>query len=466
MVTCGDDRRLVYWNTTTYHEPVKVVPLPVDSCPTAMHFLNNADSSTINTGLDSVSPFASEVQPTISLIAIGTSSGVFYLIPVNWNGNRLDKTVEAHRGAIICLLWSPDNSTIATGGEDGLVKVWSRTGMLRSTIVASNIPIYALSWSACSKWLSIANGTNIAVKSLTPQSRMLEWIAHDGIVLALDWSAANGLILSASEDRRVKMWDSNGQALFISVAHSSPVTSVAWSPDGQLFTIATFCAIKLHETSGSCICVDKLSNEGIHKVVWSKDGNQVCFTCSNGKVFFAYLIDHVHECGVWKVTSNRKSLRLSNITNDMNELVDFSDSIVRISFKYEHLIVVSVTQCYIYQPNNVTTPIHFDIKSLDVGMIKQSHKHFLLVSFGSGNLYNYSGRLMKTFKMTNFKMEPINANSIRSVLSVSVRTVMTSLLFHSKLEQQLHRSQRQHQREHGSLCAHRQRQRQNSIQLL
>ncbi len=67
---------------------------------------------------------------------------------------RIEKTVEAHRGATICVRWSPDGSQFATGclidftsillfnnfflgGEDGQVRIWARSGMLRSNLVQS-----------------------------------------------------------------------------------------------------------------------------------------------------------------------------------------------------------------------------------------------------------------------------------------------------------------------------------------
>ncbi len=67
---------------------------------------------------------------------------------------RIEKTVEAHRGATICVRWSPDGSQFATGclnnldfillfddeflgGEDGQVRIWARSGMLRTNLVQS-----------------------------------------------------------------------------------------------------------------------------------------------------------------------------------------------------------------------------------------------------------------------------------------------------------------------------------------
>jgi intraflagellar transport protein 80 len=65
---------------------------------------------------------------------------------------RIEKTVEAHRGAVTDLRWNFDGSALLTGecdgaliqlvdfvaaGEDGQLKVWSRAGMLRSNLTQS-----------------------------------------------------------------------------------------------------------------------------------------------------------------------------------------------------------------------------------------------------------------------------------------------------------------------------------------
>ena len=34
-----------------------------------------------------------------------------------------------------------------TGGEDGAVKIWSKSGMLRSTLATNTSPVYCVSWS-------------------------------------------------------------------------------------------------------------------------------------------------------------------------------------------------------------------------------------------------------------------------------------------------------------------------------
>jgi len=46
---------------------------------------------------------------------------------------RVEKSIaEAHQSAIISIKWSYEGAALATAGEDGQIKVWSRGGMLRS----------------------------------------------------------------------------------------------------------------------------------------------------------------------------------------------------------------------------------------------------------------------------------------------------------------------------------------------
>lgn len=409
VVTCGDDQKLQFWNTANYHEPVRTVQLPIDAFPTSMHYqtsalasLNNEPGAFSNLKLDSQSN---------NQIALGATNGHFYLFPINWTGAKFEKDLEAHRGSIIAIKWSNDNSTLATGGEDGLIKIWSRVGMLRSTIVASSLPIYGLSWSPDSNNLSYVNSQNIVIKSLSPQSKTIEWIAHEGIIVSINWSTINNFILSAGEDGRVKMWDNTGRLLFASSQHTSALTSVLWSPDGEHFAVSTFNSLKLHDASGICLSVEKLSTEGIHTLSWSADSNQICCGCSNGQVLFGYVVERSLESNAWNVTnSSRRTVRVNNAISDFNELLEFRDSVMRMSLSYDYLVIVTTSQCFIYHTANWSTPHHFDVKNLNIMMVKQSQKQFILLTPSSVNVYSYDGRFLKTLKLLNVRIDSIRPN--------------------------------------------------------
>lgn len=50
------------------------------------------------------------------------------------------------------------------------MKIWSRGGMLRSTVVQAGAPVYSAAWSADSNQVLYAQGKMLVVKPLTPNS--------------------------------------------------------------------------------------------------------------------------------------------------------------------------------------------------------------------------------------------------------------------------------------------------------
>jgi intraflagellar transport protein 80 len=58
------------------------------------------------------------------VLALACSDGSFKLVS---KAGRVEKNItEAHASAIISIKWSYDGAAIATSGEDGQIKIWSR----------------------------------------------------------------------------------------------------------------------------------------------------------------------------------------------------------------------------------------------------------------------------------------------------------------------------------------------------
>lgn len=98
--------------------------------------------------------------------AVGASGGVGRLIQLREERKVVASSGGEGVGAITCVRWSPDGSTVATGGEDGCVKVWSRAGMLRTTLVTAGRPIYSLAWNADGSSLLYACGRDLCIAHL------------------------------------------------------------------------------------------------------------------------------------------------------------------------------------------------------------------------------------------------------------------------------------------------------------
>lgn len=129
---------------------------------------------------------------------------------------RLEKSVDAHTGAITSLSWNYEGTALATAGEDGFVKQWSRSGNLRSKLAQADQSIYSVVWSPDNQNVLFCSGRHIIIKPLQVNDKQTKWKAHDGTVLKLDWNPINNLIVSAGEDCRYKVWDSYGRQLYSS----------------------------------------------------------------------------------------------------------------------------------------------------------------------------------------------------------------------------------------------------------
>jgi intraflagellar transport protein 80 len=393
LISCGDDHQLLLWNVST-HEATKVCDLPKDLYPTDLHCCAKSSKQKIS-----------------DMIVIGASDGKYHFISRN---GKIDKTVEAHTGAVLSVRWCHDGSALASAGEDGLVKVWSKSGMLRSTLSSSPVPTYCIAWSPKSDQIIYTFNTKLIIKPLAPNSKPIEWKAHEGVILKIAWNSNNNLIISGGEDCRYKVWDSLGRVLFTSAIHEFPITSLAWSPDGALFAIGSYNTLKLCDRCGWSYSLDKPQIQSIFCLCWSSDSTQIAGACANGNVIFAHVINRRLE---WKSfefnNTGRKNIQVRNVTTGVEDDLDFRDYVIKISIQFNHLIVITTSQCFIYKTSNWTAPHHFDLKETNVTLVLQSYKHFLLIDIANVGLYSYEGRLLLNLKWVGMRIEALNKESLR-----------------------------------------------------
>ena len=65
------------------------------------------------------------------MFAVSCTDGSFRFVS---RSGREEKKIAAHEGAVIVVRWSHDGSALLTAGEDGDVKIWSKSGNLIFTL--------------------------------------------------------------------------------------------------------------------------------------------------------------------------------------------------------------------------------------------------------------------------------------------------------------------------------------------
>ena len=98
----------------------------------------------------------------------------------------------------------------------------------------------------------------------------------------------------------------------------------------------------------------------------------------SGAVVFAQVVGRRFEWANSEVTLlEPRKIRVQDVANETLEDLEFArDRIVEIGLGFDHLIVTTTSQCYIYSMHNLNTPIIFDIKA-SPHFIHICKRHFL-----------------------------------------------------------------------------------------
>ncbi|KAJ8980063.1 hypothetical protein NQ317_012903 [Molorchus minor] len=402
VYSAGDDNQLLSWSVST-NQSTKITQFSNDIYPTDMQLLLPRISGAVGKHSD--------------LILITSADGKFHIL--NRAGRVEVRSVEAHKGAILVgpmgQRWHrsfnryiPRLPKFFPAGEDGLIKIWSRSGMLRSTVVSSDNSVYGACWSPDSQSIAYTQGKCLVVKQLTPNTKPLRWKAHDGLVLCLAWSPASGLIVSGGEDCKYRVWDSQGRQLFSSVLHDNHITSIAWTPAGDLFAIGSYNTLRLCDYSGWSRSLEKPNTGCIYKLAWSGDGTQLAAACANGQVLFAHVVGReVHYMNFTALVSERKLVTVRNVLDETVEQLELPERVIQLALRYNHLVVTTPAQCYIYNTSNWNTPAIFELKDGSVIMMLLCEKQMLLVEKSTVGIYNYQGRLTASPRWPNMRLDQL-----------------------------------------------------------
>ncbi|KNG87066.1 hypothetical protein ANOM_005684 [Aspergillus nomiae NRRL 13137] len=142
---------------------------------------------------------------------------------------------DKHQAAVYSLAFSPKDGTLVTASADKTIKFWSKDRVVETHPLGAVVRSVAFS----------PNGANIAcgledssVRILDAQTRnqRRDLRAHGAAVVDVVFAAEGNALLSASEDRTVRVWSLNGD-----FAHTADTdrkaNAVAVSADGKSFSV-------------------------------------------------------------------------------------------------------------------------------------------------------------------------------------------------------------------------------------
>jgi len=219
------------------------------------------------------------------------------------------------------------------------------------------------------------------------------------VVLGTDWNPANNCIISCGEDCKYRVWDQYGRQLYASSPYDHVITSIKWSPNGEVFAVGSFEMLRLCHKSGWSHSFTKPECGSILGLSWSADGTVCAGAGGSGSVVFGYAVDRALSWAhIEAVLDEENKITVNDCLHEMNEDIDFRERVVNMSLGHNHLVVCTTAQCSVYNVMNWSSPFVFDLRDV-VYLIVQGAKYFALIDASQNfNIYSYEGKLISSPK--------------------------------------------------------------------
>jgi hypothetical protein len=186
-------------------------------------------------------------SPDKKTLATGSEDGTLKLYDLTDQTNPLRQSLTEHKGPVWGIDFHPTNvNQFVTASDDGTVKLWDLAARrpTAKSIFQGNSGVRAVAYSADGLFLAVGqrNGT---VTVLTTDDKPVEFATynHGSSLTALTFAPTGCgdqfVLATAGSDKLVKLWRGDQLDSFVSLTgHVGPVYAVAFSPDGARIATA------------------------------------------------------------------------------------------------------------------------------------------------------------------------------------------------------------------------------------
>ncbi|MGE3181584.1 MAG: protein kinase [Phycisphaerae bacterium] len=179
-------------------------------------------------------------------------------------GLRVWQRPNAHRDAIMAVAASPDGTTLATGGQDRVLRLWeAKTGESRGTLVGHRAPILDVAFNDDGSQLVSCAFSRLYMWETVAASDPDVLRGHTSFVRSLAVSPDGALLASGSQELR--LWDARTGALVFELAGGpqGAFLRLSFSTDGQrLLAVRDAVVDNAHRPCG--LVLDVRSGEVVH----------------------------------------------------------------------------------------------------------------------------------------------------------------------------------------------------------
>ncbi|BAZ27643.1 WD-repeat protein [Cylindrospermum sp. NIES-4074] len=202
-------------------------------------------------------------------------------------GIREHNRLEGHVGAVHSVSFSPDRQTLASGGDDGTIKLWNLDGSLRKTLTDHHGAVRSVSFRPDGKIL-VSGGDDGTIKFWYLDGSLRKTLAeHHGAVYSVSFRPDGQILASGSADGTVQLWNQDGNLIKTFTGHSGAVNEVSFTRDGQtLASAGADGAIQLWKSDGTFLKTLAKQKRPFLSVSFSPNGQVITTAGEDGNIQF------------------------------------------------------------------------------------------------------------------------------------------------------------------------------------